>query len=139
MKQCPVCKARCFDDMAVCYGCLYDFSRAASSLARDTSSLEVTCGFRAAGDPVEVDAIDDIEEPCGPECGFERVDPPWFTPLIPASPDRKEVECEAFMSIPMVTVVRPADAGPRRTPERDEPVLLEVSIPAGGRVLLRAR
>ena len=27
MKECPVCGARCFDDMEVCYGCLHDFSR----------------------------------------------------------------------------------------------------------------
>lgn len=25
MKQCPVCKARCFDDMEICYGCLHRF------------------------------------------------------------------------------------------------------------------
>lgn len=25
MKTCPVCKARCFDDMEICYGCLYRF------------------------------------------------------------------------------------------------------------------
>lgn len=26
MKQCPVCKARCFDDMEICYGCLHHFN-----------------------------------------------------------------------------------------------------------------
>lgn len=26
MKVCPVCKAACFDDMEVCYGCLHRFS-----------------------------------------------------------------------------------------------------------------
>lgn len=26
MKTCPVCKANCFDDMDVCFGCLHDFS-----------------------------------------------------------------------------------------------------------------
>lgn len=25
MKQCPVCKSRCFDDMDVCYGCMHRF------------------------------------------------------------------------------------------------------------------
>ena len=25
MKTCPVCRARCFDDMEVCYGCLHRF------------------------------------------------------------------------------------------------------------------
>lgn len=26
MKTCPVCSARCFDDMEVCYGCLHTFA-----------------------------------------------------------------------------------------------------------------
>ena len=26
MKICPVCSARCFDDMEVCYGCLHTFA-----------------------------------------------------------------------------------------------------------------
>lgn len=26
MRTCPVCKARCFDDMEVCYGCMHRFS-----------------------------------------------------------------------------------------------------------------
>ena len=27
MKICPVCEARCFDDMEVCYGCLHRFAK----------------------------------------------------------------------------------------------------------------
>jgi hypothetical protein len=30
MKTCPVCKARCFDDMEICYGCLHRFERDAA-------------------------------------------------------------------------------------------------------------
>lgn len=33
MKTCPVCGARCFDDMEVCYGCLHDFTREDASPA----------------------------------------------------------------------------------------------------------
>lgn len=25
MKTCPICQARCFDDMEVCYGCMHRF------------------------------------------------------------------------------------------------------------------
>ena len=25
MKICPICKARCFDDMEICYGCMHQF------------------------------------------------------------------------------------------------------------------
>lgn len=28
MKVCPVCSARCFDDMDVCYGCMHRFEEA---------------------------------------------------------------------------------------------------------------
>ena len=31
MKTCPVCKARCFDDMGTCFGCLHDFTRKGAS------------------------------------------------------------------------------------------------------------
>ena len=26
MKTCPICKARCFDDMEICYGCMHRFA-----------------------------------------------------------------------------------------------------------------
>lgn len=29
MKTCPVCKARCFDDMEICYGCMHRFDEVA--------------------------------------------------------------------------------------------------------------
>lgn len=28
MKTCPICKARCFDDMEICYGCMHRFEEA---------------------------------------------------------------------------------------------------------------
>ena len=27
MKTCPICKARCFDDMEICYGCMHPFEK----------------------------------------------------------------------------------------------------------------
>lgn len=33
MKICPVCNARCFDDMEVCYGCLHRFAQEPGSEA----------------------------------------------------------------------------------------------------------
>lgn len=32
LKECPVCHARCFEDMDVCYGCLHSFAREASNI-----------------------------------------------------------------------------------------------------------
>ena len=29
MKQCPICKSQCFDDMEVCYGCMHRFNEKA--------------------------------------------------------------------------------------------------------------
>lgn len=42
MKTCPICNARCFDDMELCYGCLHDFTKQPNLLpasARDSSCL----------------------------------------------------------------------------------------------------
>lgn len=39
-KLCPRCGAELYEDMAVCYGCLYDFSRDAASSRPARSSLE---------------------------------------------------------------------------------------------------
>ncbi len=30
MKVCPTCQSRCFDDMAICYGCLHRFTEKSS-------------------------------------------------------------------------------------------------------------
>lgn len=39
MKTCPVCHARCFDDMDMCYGCLHRFS-GEDSLQCDDNGLD---------------------------------------------------------------------------------------------------
>ena len=137
MKKCPVCGARCFDDMAVCYGCLYDFSRQAPPLTHDDRLHETSRFFDAAVVPAE--AIGDAEEACEPGCDFQRVDPPWFSPCVSGSHDFEKGRCETFMPIPMVTVVRRGSEEMGRLSEKDGSVALEVCILAGGRVLLSAR
>lgn len=42
MKTCPVCKARCFDDMEICYGCLHRFGKDDVGTAGGTPQREVT-------------------------------------------------------------------------------------------------
>ena len=37
MKICPVCKARCFDDMQVCYGCMHRFDQDAQAKESQSS------------------------------------------------------------------------------------------------------
>lgn len=41
MKVCPVCKARCFDDMEVCYGCLHRFAKKPGAEAAHEARQEV--------------------------------------------------------------------------------------------------
>ncbi len=38
MKECPICKAWCFDDMDVCYGCMHHFDAQGSGMSADPSS-----------------------------------------------------------------------------------------------------
>ncbi len=40
IKECPICHARCFADMDVCYGCLHVFSAEENCAARQRLSLK---------------------------------------------------------------------------------------------------
>lgn len=39
MKECPVCKARCFADMSVCYNCLHSFGSSEDQVATQADRL----------------------------------------------------------------------------------------------------
>ncbi|MEG0477097.1 MAG: hypothetical protein RR572_05460 [Raoultibacter sp.] len=57
MKTCPICKARCFDDMEICYGCMHQFEVAppvppAASFAGDEAP-QPTAPLCSVADPFE--------------------------------------------------------------------------------------
>lgn len=39
MKICPICKARCFEDMEICYGCMHRFEAEEGSACASVPSL----------------------------------------------------------------------------------------------------
>lgn len=47
MKICPICKARCFDDMEICFGCMHQF-------APKKGNLESESPLKTQGDYSEV-------------------------------------------------------------------------------------
>lgn len=49
MKICPICKARCFDDMDICYGCMYHFESLESEIQKviEAPSLVINNGEEA--------------------------------------------------------------------------------------------
>ena len=49
-KACPRCGATMFEDMSVCYGCLYDFDRGPSKMTADVTASGCE-GFVASLDP----------------------------------------------------------------------------------------
>lgn len=53
MKVCPVCKAKAFDDAAICYGCLYRFDRGGSAAVGglDGGAMGVSCASSVAEEP----------------------------------------------------------------------------------------
>lgn len=57
MKTCPVCKARCFDDMEICYGCMHHFEDVGSTsgtvTATDSDALQQTAVFCSVADPFD--------------------------------------------------------------------------------------
>ncbi|MFR4999395.1 MAG: hypothetical protein ACLUCU_02805 [Slackia sp.] len=154
MKTCPVCGARCFDDMAVCYGCLHDFSRAMRR--GDRVSCKAVRGEPCFDDALDVEEADEPARPvrlaadASASAAKERIefDPPWFA----ASPhDGRSGETPLVggvepmeMAVPMVTVVRREDALPNVAGRFDANSMAEsssfvLSVPKGGRVLLCAR
>lgn len=60
MKTCPVCHARCFDDMEVCYGCLHRFGDEGALCAEDFDDV--------------AEAVFDIVEQAAPSIGADGDD-----------------------------------------------------------------
>lgn len=138
MKTCPVCGARCFDDMAVCYGCLHDFSRPA--LAENDDAADALQGVSRFGEALEDDCdIDDVDEGrLEPVPAAAAGDAP--SPCVSCS--YGEGGQAAFMPVPMVTVVARGNAS-ASTPEptfaaSDGAAVFEIRIPHGSSVVLRA-
>lgn len=48
MKTCPICKAKCFNDMEICYGCMYNFTQieACRLLPSDSPKSQVVTGVK---------------------------------------------------------------------------------------------
>ena len=84
MKICPVCNARCFDDMEVCYGCMHRFGEEPGV---PDAPVEVSEPPRTAGLP-----IDQV-----PPVGQGALAGAAATPAVPPGPQR--------MAIPMVSQV----------------------------------
>ena len=57
MKTCPVCKARCFDDMEICYGCMHRFEDIGPApgtvVAAGGETPQQTAVFRSVADPFD--------------------------------------------------------------------------------------
>lgn len=51
MKECPVCKARCFADMSVCYNCLHSFGSSEDQAASQIGEQPVLDAPGCQGDP----------------------------------------------------------------------------------------
>lgn len=138
MKTCPVCGSRCFDDMAVCYGCLHDFSRPA--LAENDDAADPLRGVSRFGEAFEDDCdVDDAGEGrLRPT--FAAVSGDTTSPCVSCSCG--EGGQAAFMPVPMVTVVARGNAS-ASTPEptfaaSDGPAVFEIRIPHGSSVVLCA-
>lgn len=63
MKTCPVCKARCFDDMEVCYGCLYRFRENgfAAPLQPENQHCKAEDPFQGERDAIESRHVSDFD------------------------------------------------------------------------------
>jgi hypothetical protein len=123
MKTCPVCNARCFDDMNICYGCLYRFdlrnanSAVVPAVAEEVNPDEPTVPFPAvSGD----------DHPCaGDRCRSTQVcdeAPDGLGPVASGVEDSVATRADAVLTDSDSTVY--VSAGETRTP-------LTLNIPCG--------
>lgn len=54
IKECPVCHARCFADMEVCYGCLHSFAEEENQISA-VSTTHIPISLEVKGDLEEID------------------------------------------------------------------------------------
>ena len=54
IKECPVCHARCFTDMEVCYGCLHSFTEEENQISA-VSTTRIPISLEVKGDLEESD------------------------------------------------------------------------------------
>lgn len=81
IKECPVCHARCFADMDVCYGCLHVFSSEEQCLIeyRDSQESQATSVSKEAKEKASCILEDKGREcsknriPCEVECSVSQV------------------------------------------------------------------
>lgn len=96
MKECPVCKARCFADMSVCYNCLHSFGSSEDQAASRVDSLvfdasgcgEDPNGLVPAWHEEDVFAVEgyDLEFPEEDDCASPREEKSAATaPIVDAA------------------------------------------------------
>ena len=73
MKTCPVCKATVFDDMDVCYGCLYRFSATPGAQEALQNTLLIASG--AGASQAEPKSVQTKQEDMRTETERERIPP----------------------------------------------------------------
>lgn len=108
MKICPVCHSRCFDDMDMCYGCLYRFSGEVPPLCGD-------------------DGFDDISgEIAEPAFSPKAIDLPQMSPSPLANACDKQALNEAAAKD---LGERPSMAAPESFSDK-ETMVMTIEIPA---------
>lgn len=62
IKECPVCHARCFADMEVCYGCLHSFTEEENQISA-VSTMRIPISLEVKGDLEESDLkVDGVKD-----------------------------------------------------------------------------
>ena len=105
MRKCPICGARLFDDMSVCYGCLHRFDEEASP-SSDSDNAGVLPSFAdgdklavACGEPSESDDAPTISScgESGPRIGDDRCGEPLDSGVCPNGNDDADEWLEGYL------------------------------------------
>lgn len=113
MKECPVCKARCFADMPVCYNCLHSFGFLEQKSA--SQGTELTVGDATGGQCDDDDFAVDWQEAGGADADCRDMPFEQETHAVsPTEENRGDVSLAGATAIPL-----------------GEPFDITVSVPEG--------
>ena len=94
MKTCPICKARCFDDMEICYGCMHPFDSEERSGEKRADAMDPTDKPQASEERIDRESEARLSEDAMKAKPSHRDSPRVFGALDESEPPWREERIE---------------------------------------------
>ena len=90
MKTCPICKARCFDDMETCYGCMHRFADDEAVADELGQSMGPVHDVPAHDDADRADVLSEVSAKAEPSRAAARRETPRVFGAVDSDEDARE-------------------------------------------------